>query len=318
MSIPLSTLPSEYESSLNELSTLLDWVRYCASRMNEADLFFGHGTDNAWDEAMVLVLFCVSLPPDIAQKTSDALFQAKVTQAEKQHIFALLHARVTTAEPLPYLTQQAWFAGYPFYVDHRVLIPRSPFAELIDDAFGQWLTQPPQLIMDLCTGGGCIAIALAHAFPFAQVDALDISEDALDVARINIAEHGLAERVFPVSSDVFSGVLGQQYDLIVSNPPYVDAEDMSDLPQEFLHEPALALAAGQDGLDIVETILRDASKHLTEQGWLFVEVGNSSVHMEQRFPGLNVQWIEFNHGGQGVFVVNRQTLVDYWQAQKVK
>jgi ribosomal protein L3 glutamine methyltransferase len=313
-----SALPETYDDSLDSLTSLLDWVRFCASRMNEADVFFGHGTDNAWDEAIVLVLYCVALPPDMAQKTSDALFSAQLTKVEKQRIFAMLTQRITSNEPLPYLTNQAWFAGYPFYVDHRVLIPRSPFAELIHDNFADWLTQPPQLIMDLCTGGGCIAIALAHAFEHAQVDALDISEDALDVARINIAEHGLEERVFAVSSDVFSGVIGQQYDLIVSNPPYVDAEDMGDLPQEFLHEPALALAAGHDGLDIVETILQQAPNHLTDNGWLFVEVGNSSVHMPYRFPGLAVQWIDFELGGQGVFAVAKQTLVDYWQAQKVK
>jgi ribosomal protein L3 glutamine methyltransferase len=303
------------QDDYGQLHSILDWVRFCTSQLNQSDVYFGHGTDNAWDEAVVIVLFSLSLPPDMAQKTSDALFNARLVQAEKEQVVALLTQRINTLEPLPYLTNQAWFAGYPFYVDHRVLIPRSPFAELISDEFSQWLTQPPQLIMDLCTGGGCIAIALAHQFTHAQVDALDISEDALEVATMNIAEHGLADRVYPVQSDVYSGVMGQQYDLIVSNPPYVDAEDMSDLPQEFLHEPALALAAGHDGLDIVDTILQQAPEHLTPHGWLFVEVGNSSVHMQTRFPGLAVQWIDFEQGGQGVFAVDRQTLVDYWQQQ---
>lgn len=311
----MTSLYSFPQEDYGQLHSILDWVRYCTSQLNQSDVYFGHGTDNAWDEAVVIVLFSVSLPPDMAQKTSDALFNARLVQAEKEQVVALLTQRINTLEPLPYLTNQAWFAGYPFYVDHRVLIPRSPFAELINDEFAQWLTQPPQLIMDLCTGGGCIAIALAHQFVHAQVDALDISEDALEVAALNITEHGLAERVYPVQSDVFSGVMGQKYDLIVSNPPYVDAEDMSDLPQEFLHEPALALAAGHDGLDIVETILQQAPEHLTAHGWLFVEVGNSSVHMQTRFPGLAVQWIDFEQGGQGVFAVDRQTLVDYWQQQ---
>ena len=311
MSTPYSFVSDDYA----QLHTVLDWVRYCTSELNQADVYFGHGTDNAWDEAMAIVLFSCALAPDMAQHTDNLILQARLVQREKEHVVNLLTERINTLEPLPYSTHQAWFAGFPFYVDHRVLIPRSPFAELIHDEFTPWLSQPPQLIMDLCTGGGCIAIALAHQFPHAQVDALDISEDALEVASLNIDEHGLTERVYPVQSDVFSGVMGQTYDLIVSNPPYVDAEDMSDLPQEFLHEPSLALAAGHDGLDIVQTILEQAPQHLSPEGWLFVEVGNSSVHMEQRFPGLNVQWIEFELGGQGVFAVARQTLVDYWQQQ---
>ncbi len=291
---------------------MLDWTRFATTQMHQADLFFGHGTDNAWDEAVVLVSHCLSLPADLAQKTSDMLFQSRLTSFEKANIYDLLEKRIESREPLPYLTNQAWFCGLPFYTDKRVLIPRSPIAELIQDGFSSWLTQPPQLIMDLCTGGGCIAIAMAYAFPSAQVDALDISEDALAVANENILAHGLEERVFAIQSDVYSSVQGQKYDLIVANPPYVDAEDMADLPQEFLHEPALALAAGDDGLDIVETILRQATQHLTPQGWLFVEVGNSLVHMEQRFPGLEVEWIEFANGGDGVFAVPFETLNAYF------
>ncbi len=291
---------------------MLDWIRFATTSMNHAELFFGHGTDNAWDEAVVLVSHCLALPADLASKTSDGLFAARLTMHEKNTVYQLLSQRINSREPLPYLTNEAWFCGLPFYTDRRVLIPRSPFAELIQDEFAQWLVRPPQLVMDLCTGGGCIAIALAYAFPNAQVDALDISEEALAVAAENIAAHDLEDRVFAVHSDVFSGVIGQRYDMIVANPPYVDAEDMADLPQEFLHEPALALAAGDDGLDIVATILAQAPDHLSDDGWLFVEVGNSQVHMAQRFPGLDVEWIAFANGGDGVFAVNRATLVEYF------
>ena len=297
----------------SDLQSMLDWTRFATTQMNQADLYFGHGTENAWDEAVVLVSHCLALPSDLAQKTSDALFQSRLTSVEKAHIYELLEQRIASREPLPYLTNQAWFCGLPFYTDQRVLIPRSPIAELIQDKFGAWLSTPPQLIMDLCTGGGCIAIAMAYAFPDAQIDALDISEDALAVANENIMAHGLEERVFAIQSDVYSGVKGQKYDLIVANPPYVDAEDMSDLPQEFLHEPALALAAGEDGLDIVERILHQATDHLTPQGWLFVEVGNSLVHMEQRFPGLEVEWVEFTNGGDGVFAIQYETIHAYFQ-----
>ena len=296
----------------SDLHTMLDWTRFATTQMHQADLYFGHGTDNAWDEAVVLVSHCLALPADLAQKTSDALFQSRLTRFEKANIYELLEQRIESREPLPYLTNQAWFCGLPFYTDKRVLIPRSPIAELIQDDFSAWLSHPPQLIMDLCTGGGCIAIAMAYAFPNAQVDALDISEEALAVANENIMAHELDERVFAIQSDVYSGVEGQKYDLIVANPPYVDAEDMADLPQEFMHEPALALAAGEDGLEIVETILQQATQHLTPQGWLFVEVGNSLVHMEHRFPGLEVEWIEFANGGEGVFAVQYETLNAYF------
>jgi ribosomal protein L3 glutamine methyltransferase len=218
---------------------------------------------------------------------------------------------VQTRLPLPYLTHQAWFCDLPFYVDERVLIPRSPFAELINNQFVPYVKEPLR-ILDLCTGGGCIAIALAHAFPEAQVDALDISQDALDVAQINIEEHGLVERVFPIKSDLLEQVEGQVYDLMVCNPPYVDAEDMDDLPAEFRHEPALALAAGDDGLDLVEKILKAAAMNLSANGWLFVEVGNSIVHFAQRFPDLDIELIDFDAGGEGIFVVSRATLAGYF------
>ena len=202
----------------------------------------------------------------------------------------------------------------PFYVDERVLIPRSPFAELIHNRFSPWLAEPESVnrILDLCTGSGCIAIALAQTFAEAQVDAVDISYEALEVADINITDYQLSDRVLPIQSDVFSGVPGQKYDLIVANPPYVDAEDMADLPREFHHEPELGLASGHDGLDVTRTILSEAADHLTDNGLLFVEVGNSMVHMDALYPNAPFEWVEFEQGGFGVFVISKKQLVEYF------
>ena len=298
---------------LEELATILDMVRWSVSRFNEAGLYFGHGTDNAWDEAVSLVLQALHLPADLTSQTGDSLFQARLTFAERQAIAEYVAQRVQTRMPLPYITKQAWFCDLPFYVDERVLIPRSPFAELIRKRLYPYVEGEPQNILDLCTGGGCIAIALAYAFPHATVDAVDISQDALDVADINIHEHALSERVYPIKSDLFSNLEGQRYDVIVSNPPYVDAEDHADMPDEYHHEPTLALAAGEDGLELVDIILRDAPDYLVDGGWLLVEVGNSMIYMDDRYPGLNLEWIEFEHGGLGVFAVSKDELIRFWQ-----
>jgi ribosomal protein L3 glutamine methyltransferase len=300
------------DEAIDDLQTVLDFVRWSVSRFNDANLFFGHGTDNAWDEAVSLVFQALHLPHTLLEQTGEGLFAAKLTRSERNKVTDLVLTRVQTRMPLPYITNEAWFCGLPFYVDERVLIPRSPFSELIQQKFAPYLPHTPTRILDMCTGGACIAIALAYAFEDAQVDAVDISEDALAVADLNIQEHQLSHRVFPLHSDLFTTLVGQQYDLIVSNPPYVDAEDMSDLPDEFQHEPELALAAGEDGLDLVETILKEAGAHLTDGGMLFVEVGNSEVHMEQRFPGLQIEWLEFALGGSGVFAVSKQELLRYW------
>ncbi|MDN4502627.1 50S ribosomal protein L3 N(5)-glutamine methyltransferase [Alteromonadaceae bacterium BrNp21-10] len=295
------------EEPVQDLCTIYDFVRWSVSRFNDAGLYFGHGTDNPWDEALTLILALLHLAPD----SNEQLLQARLTLSEKKAIVDAVATRVQSRKPIAYITNQAWFCGMPFFVDERVLVPRSPFAELVNNKFEAWLQQPPTHILDMCTGSGCIAIALALAFDHAQVDAVDISEDALAVADINIQEYDLGERVFPIQSDLFNSLEGQQYDLIISNPPYVDAEDMADLPEEFHHEPELGLAAGVDGLDLVHHILRDGAKHLTDNGWLFVEVGNSLVHMQQRYPDLPLQWVEFEHGGQGVFAINKQSLMAY-------
>ena len=304
------------QQAVDELSSILDMVRWAVSSFNGAGLYYGHGTDNAWDEAVTLVLHALHLPQTMPQQTGDQLFHSKLTTAERQSIADLVQRRVQERIPLAYLTHQAWFCGLPFYVDERVLVPRSPFAELIQDNFDSWLEREPTHILDLCTGSACIAIALAYAFEHAQVDAVDISDDALAVADINIQEHGLEGRVFPIQSDLMKALAGQKYDLIVCNPPYVDAEDMADLPEEFHHEPELGLAAGNDGLDLVDTILAEAPDHLSSDGWLFVEVGNSQVHMQSQYPELPLQWLEFEHGGHGVFAISRQALVEYWAGKQ--
>lgn len=305
--------PLLIEDAFQQLHSIQDWLRFAVSKMHQGQVFLGHGTDNPWDEAANLMAAVLFLPPI----TDEHLFQARLTMQERQAFMALLQQRIEQRIPAAYLTQQAYFAGLPFYVDERVLVPRSPIAELILQGFGQQLAgQQPARILDLCTGSGCIAIACAYQFPQAEVDAADISPDALSVAEINIAEHQLEHRVFPLLSDVFSGLTGQQYDLIVTNPPYVDAEDMADLPAEFLHEPELGLASGEDGLELTRQILRQAAEHLTEQGVLVCEVGNSMVALQALLPGVGLQWLEFEQGGTGVFSIDKAELVRCQQQLK--
>src|SRR5690554_1252872 len=275
--------------------------------MQRADIYFGHGTDNAYSEARLLLGHITQL--DYLQL--EQFEQACLEQHEWDDFVALVTARIEERKPAAYLTGQAWFAGLPFLVDERVLVPRSPIAELIEKRFAPWLTQEPSRILDLCTGSGCIAIACAYTFSEAEVDALDLSIDALAVAEENIAMHGLQERVVPMQSNLYDAIPKQRYDLIVTNPPYVDAEDMADLPEEFHHEPELGLAAGADGLDLVRTILREAPDHLTENGWLVCEVGNSMVALAEEFPQVPFEWVEFEHGGDGVFVLSYQDLVKF-------
>jgi ribosomal protein L3 glutamine methyltransferase len=296
-----------------ELVTILDWIRYSISAFYQAGIFFGHGTDNEWDEASSLVFQAINLPLDMPTVRQEALYNTHVTEAEKQLMADWLQQRVELQKPLPYITHQAWFAGMPFYVDERVLIPRSPIAELILQGFTPYLNHEPKRILDLCTGGGCIAIALANQFPDSMVDAADIDADALDVASMNIHEYQLEEQVIPLLSDLFLDLKGERYDLIVSNPPYVDAHDMADLPAEFHHEPEHALAAGEDGLDLVEIMLQQAPDYMSDGAWLFVEVGNSEVHIASRFAGLQLTWCELSQGGSGIFAIQKETLVTYWR-----
>ena len=296
----------ERTEALQDLVTVRDFLRWAVSSFNRADLFYGHGTDNAWDEALFLVNHVLALPLE-----GDARFHdARLTSGEKRHILSLIERRVVERIPAPYLTGEAWFAGLPFYVDERVLIPRSPIAELIERRFAPWLADEPETILDLCTGSGCIGIACAHAFPDSEVDLSDISAQALAVAQSNIYRHDLDHRVRTVESDLFAGLDDNRYDLIVCNPPYVDADDFATMPSEFSHEPELALASGEDGLEFTRRLLAEAAGHLTEEGVLIVEVGNSWPALEAAFPTLPFVWIEFERGGNGVFLLRRDDLLD--------
>ncbi len=294
------------EEAVSELFTLQDMIRWTVSRFNAAHIFYGHGTDNAWDEAVQLILPSLYLPIDLPPN----VLNSRLTTSEKTRLIELVNRRIEERTPVPYLTNKAWFCGLEFYVDERVLVPRSPIGELIQSQFQPWLIEEPARIMDLCTGSGCIAIACAYAFPDAEIDAVDISLDALNVAEQNIQDHGLEQQVFPMQSDGLRDVPKDKYNLIVTNPPYVDEEDMSSLPAEFEHEPELGLAAGPDGLDLVRSIIANAPDYLTEKGILICEVGNSMVHMIYQYPEIPFTWIEFENGGHGVFMLTRQQLLD--------
>ena len=279
---------------------LIDWA---VQRFTRSDLFFGHGADNALDEAAYLVLGALDLPFDVSL---DKL-KAKITETEQQRIKRLVDERIRSRKPAAYLLNKAWFAGLPFYVDERVLVPRSPIAELVRDRFSPWINTPDVTrILDLGTGSGCIAIACALAFPAALVDATDISPDALEVARINCERHDLARRINLVESDLFSALGDSRYDIIVCNPPYVTDGEMAALPAEYRYEPSLALAAGVTGLDVVDRILADAHRHLAPHGILAVEVGNGRAALEAKYPRTPFTWLDFEHGGEGVFVITSE------------
>lgn len=310
----MSALPFDQEhanQALHELHTVADWMRWCTSQLEASDVYFGHGTDNPWDEAVAMVLQALQLPFDCPE----FLYNTRLTTSERERILGMLQVRIGERKPLAYITHQAYFCGLPFYVDERVLVPRSPIAELIEAQFST-LLDPSNVgsILDLCTGSGCIAIACAYAFEEAFVQASDISLDALDVANINVQQHGLEERVGLIQSDCFAGfIAGQKFDLIVSNPPYVDAEDLADMPEEFHSEPEIGLGSGADGLDLTRKILQQAADYLTPNGVLVVEVGNSWPALQQTFPDLAFNWLEFERGGDGVFALTREQLVEYFQ-----
>ena len=292
---------------MENLRTVQDFIRWTSSQLSLSDVFLGHGTDNPIDEAKQLILATLGLSLFIPTE----FYSANLTNDEKQALFDIIQKRISDRVPTPYLTNQAWFCGHSFYIDERVLIPRSPIGELIDNHFQSLLSQPPQQILDLCTGSGCIGIACAYAFPEAQVDITDISLEALDVAQQNIDLHEMNFQVTPMQSDLFNDIPEKQYDLIVTNPPYVDNEDMGDLPDEFSYEPKLALEAGFDGLDIVKRILRDAIDYLSPQGVLVCEVGNSWVSLQEQYPQVPFNWLEFERGGLGVFSITREELIQY-------
>jgi ribosomal protein L3 glutamine methyltransferase len=282
-----------------ELATVADFLRWMTTQLSKADVYFGHGTDNAWDEAVAIL--CGRL--GIAAEKLQYVLAARLTEPERSELVRLLERRIVHRVPVPYLVGEAWFAGRRYLIEPGVLIPRSPIAELIDAEFAPWLTRSPDRILDLGTGSGCIGIACAHAFANAKVVLSDIDDAALVLARRNIAEHGVGDRARAVLADVFDGLPDGPFDLIVTNPPYVSSEDLAAMPREFHHEPIRALAAGVDGLDIVRRILAEARTRLAPDGLLVGEVGASAGDLVGAFPSLPFFWPELEHGGRGVFVL---------------
>ncbi len=295
---------------IDDLHTVRDYLRYVSSQFAASPLFFGHGTDNVWDEAVQLVMRSLHLPLE-----NNTLFlDARLTRQERQLILERTHRRVDERVPLAYLLGEAWFMGMPFYVDERVLVPRSPIGELLQSGLQPSLgDKPVGRILDLCTGSGCIGIAAATVFEEAEVELSDISADALAVAARNIDFHEVGDRVQAIQSDLFDHLQGR-YDVILSNPPYVDADDLAAMPEEFHHEPELGLAAGIDGLDIAHRILAQAADYLTPGGLLIVEVGNSWVALDAAYPDLPLTWLDFEQGGDGVFVLTAEDLAA-WRAR---
>jgi ribosomal protein L3 glutamine methyltransferase len=286
--------------------TMRELILWAEQQFNSADIYFGHGTDNALDEAAYLMAYARNIAPDFSEEN----LAEEVTDNDAEKFRLLVVQRIDKKVPAAYLTHEAWFTGLPFYVDERVLVPRSPFAELILDGFSPWLDiNKVQSALDLCTGSGCIGIAIAEHFPHIQVDLSDVSSDALQVARKNIQLHQLDDRVKAYQSDLFASLPKKQYDLIVSNPPYVDAEDMAALPAEYRHEPEMGLTAGETGLDLVIPILQQAAQYLRPAGILVVEVGNSEAALQERFPRVPFTWLEFEYGGHGVFLLEQEQLI---------
>jgi len=287
-------------------STLRDVLRYAVSRFNAAKLIFGHGSSNALDEAAYLILHTLHLPLD----NLDTYLDAHLLPAEVAHILKIIERRTTDRVPAAYITNEAWLGTYQFYVDERVIVPRSFIAELIPSYFSPWVTDPDAVtdILELCTGSGCLPVMLADAFPDAHVDTADISADALAVAKINVATYGLEDRITLIESDLYAKVPNKKYQLIVSNPPYVNSNSMTKLPQEYLHEPQIALGGGEDGMDLVRTIIAGAKKRLTADGILIVEIGHERAYAEAAFPELEFTWVSTSAGDDMVFLLTADQL----------
>lgn len=296
------------EEALKSLNTIRDFIRWAVTHFTQNELVYGHGTDNAWDEAVNLVLTVLNLPPDIDNR----VLAARLTPAEKLAIIELVKARIDKRIPVAYLVNEAWFGGYRFYVDQRVIIPRSPIAELIEDEFSPWVEEGGiSTILDLCTGSGCIGITCALSFDNVEVDAVDISADALAVAKINVDQYGVEEQVHLIESDLFSALGDKKYDVIVSNPPYVASFEYDKLPDEYHQEPKQALISEEDGLAIVKRILMEADQYLTPRGILIVEVGLAQERLEALFEGVPFTWLQFDRGGEGVLLLTVDELKEF-------
>jgi ribosomal protein L3 glutamine methyltransferase len=297
-----------------ELHTIRDWLRFTVSQFEASDIFFGHGTDNSYDEAVWLVMSALHLPHDTLHNFLDAV----ITETERKHLAHLIDQRITKHTPTAYLLREAWLRGFKFYVDERVIVPRSFIAELLDfNEEGEHGLQPwiehPELInsaADICTGSGCLGILLANAFPDATIDVVDISADAIAVCNINIANYGLQEQVTAIQSDMFTALKNKKYDLIISNPPYVDAPSMAKLPTEYRNEPQIALGSGLAGLDHTHTILREAADYLNDEGILVVEIGHNRDALEAAYPEVAFTWLEVAAGDQFVFLLTKEQLLD--------
>ena len=290
----------------NGLETLSEWLNFAVEAFEEARLSFGHGSTNAYDEAVYLILHTLKLPLD----TLTPFLDKQLTAQEKSAFLAILTQRIQSRLPAAYLTHEAWLGEFRFYVDERVIVPRSFIAELLHEQLAPWVNDPEDIghVLDMCTGSGCLAIVAAHAFPHAEVDAVDISQDALEVAQRNISDYELQDRVHVLQSDLFTKLSGKQYDLIISNPPYVDAAAVAALPPEYLHEPELALGSGNDGLDATRVILKQAATCLKPGGMLVVEIGHNRDALEAAYPELPFMWLDVSAGDEFVFLLHREDL----------
>ena len=289
-----------------ELHTIRDWLRYAVSQFEASDIFYGHGTDNAYDEAVWLIMSALHLPMD----TLNNFLDARLTASERSKLASFIDQRITQHTPTAYLLKEAWLQGLKFYVDERVLIPRSFIAELLNTDLSPWIEFPEMIesAADICTGSGCLGVLLASVFPNAAVDVIDISQDAIDVANINIANYGLEAQVTAIKSDMFSALSGKKYDVIISNPPYVDAPSMAALPAEYQNEPQLALGSGVAGLDHTHTILREATNYLNDDGILIVEIGHNRDALEDAYPNIIFNWLEVSSGTEFVFLLTKSQL----------
>jgi ribosomal protein L3 glutamine methyltransferase len=299
-------MSQHFSNVAQDLHTVRDWLRFAVSRFYQAELFFGHGSSDAYDEAVYLILHTLHLPLD----RLDPFLDARLTDGERTEVLNIIQRRVQERVPAAYLTNEAFLGEFSFYVDERVIVPRSFIAELLRTQLSPWIAEPDAIgsVLDMCTGSGCLAILAADAFPCSQVDAVDLSADALAVAQHNVDDYELQDRVSLIQSDLFTQLGNKKYDLIISNPPYVDEPSVAALPQEYLHEPELALGSGDDGLDATRIILKHAAQHLSDNGVLIVEIGHNRDALEAAYPKLPFTWLDVTAGDQFVFMLHRNDL----------